>query len=66
MVLSGTHCGTSSFTEAIEEVPARRRTTGRLRGATAAAVGDAGRSVAEVAEWFAVSWLTAHGGARRR
>jgi transposase len=36
------------------------RTTGRLRRAIAAAVGDACRSVAEAAESFGVSWPTAH------
>lgn len=53
-------CAKRSFTEAIEEIPARQRTTGRLRRAIAAAVGDACRSVAEVAESFGVSWPTAH------
>ena len=49
-----------SFTEAIDEVPAGRRTTGRLRRAIGAAVGDAARSVAEVADAHGVSWPTAH------
>jgi transposase len=53
-------CGKRSFTEAIEEVPARMRTTGRLRRAIASAVGDACRSVAEAADSFGVSWPTAH------
>jgi transposase len=53
-------CGRGSFTEAIEEIPAGARTTGRLRRAIASAVGDACRSVAEVAESFGVSWPTAH------
>jgi transposase len=53
-------CLRLSFTEAIEEVPAGRRTTGRLRRAMAAAVGDACRSVAEVAGHYGVSWPTAH------
>jgi transposase len=53
-------CARGSFTEAIDDVPARARTTGRLRRAIAAAVGDACRSVAEVAESFGVSWPTAH------
>jgi transposase len=53
-------CARLSFTEAIVEVPAGARTTGRLRRAVAAAVGDACRSVAEVAEAFGVSWPTAH------
>jgi transposase len=53
-------CPRGSFTEAIGEVPARRRTTGRLRRAIACAVGDACRSVAETADSFGVSWPTAH------
>jgi transposase len=53
-------CRRGSFTEAIGEVPAGRRTTGRLRRAIGAAVGDACRSVAEVADSHGVSWPTAH------
>lgn len=53
-------CPRGSFTEAIEEVPAGARTTGRLRRAVASAVGDACRSVAEAAASFGVSWPTAH------
>ena len=53
-------CARLSFTEAIGEVPAGRRTTGRLRRAIGSAVGDACRSVAEVADSFGVSWPTAH------
>lgn len=53
-------CLRGSFTEQVEEIPARARTTGRLRRAIAAAVGDACRSVAEAAESFGVSWPTAH------
>jgi transposase len=53
-------CVRLSFTEAIAEVPPRRRTTGRLRRAIASAVGDACRSVAEAADAFGVSWPTAH------
>jgi transposase len=53
-------CARRSFTEAVEEIPARARTTGRLRRAIASAVGDACRSVAEVADSFGVSWPTAH------
>jgi len=49
-----------SFTEAVDEVPAGRRTTGRLRRAIACAVGDSCRSVAEAADSFGVSWPTAH------
>ena len=53
-------CAGYSFTEVIDEVPAGKRTTGRLRRAMGVAVGDACRSVAEVAAAFAVSWPTAH------
>jgi hypothetical protein len=44
----------------IEEIPAGARTTGRLRRAIGAAIGDACRSVAEVGASFGVSWPTAH------
>lgn len=54
------YCEKASFTEAIEEIPARARTTGRLRTQIGAAVGDAGRAVAEVAGAHRVSWPTAH------
>jgi transposase len=53
-------CPRLSFTETIGEVPAGARTTVRLRRAMGAAVGDACRSVAEVADSFGVSWPTAH------
>jgi len=54
------YCGRSSFTESISQVPARARTTGRLRTQIGAAIGDAARSVAEVAAAHGVSWPTAH------
>ena len=54
------YCGRSSFTESIPQVPARARTTGRLRTQIGAAIGDAARSVAEVAAAHGVSWPTAH------
>lgn len=53
-------CARGSFTEQIAEVPAGQRTTGRLRRAIASAIGDAARSVAEVADAFKVTWPTAH------
>lgn len=53
-------CERGTFTETIEQIPARARTTGRLRAQIGAAIGDAARSVAEVASSFAVSWPTAH------
>ncbi|WP_304502972.1 helix-turn-helix domain-containing protein, partial [Candidatus Mycobacterium methanotrophicum] len=54
------YCEKSSFTEAIAQVPPRARTTGRLRAAIGKAIGDAARSVAEVASAHQVSWPTAH------
>jgi transposase len=54
------YCTRSSFTETIAQVPARARTTGRLRTQIGAAVGDAARSVTEVAAAHGVSWPTAH------
>ena len=54
------YCPRGSFTEAITQVPARSRTTLRLRTAIGAAIGDAARSVAEVAAAHGVSWPTAH------
>jgi len=54
------YCERGSFTESIEQVPARARTTGRLRTQIGKAIGDAARSVAEVATSHGVSWPTAH------
>ena len=54
------YCERSSFTEAIAQVPARARTTTRLRSQVGAAIGAAARSVAEVADAHSVSWPTAH------
>jgi transposase len=54
------YCKLGSFTEAITQVRARARCTLRLRQQMAHAVGDAARSVAEVAQAHAVSWPTAH------
>jgi len=54
------YCKRGSFTEAISQVPARARTTGRLRTQIGAAIGDAARSVTEVATAHGVSWPTAH------
>ncbi len=53
-------CERTSFTEALTEVPARRRTTTRLRTQIAREIGDAARSVVEVADGAGVSWPTAH------
>jgi transposase len=54
------YCERGSFTEAIAQVPARSRTTLRLRTVIGAAIGDAARSVVEVADAHGVSWPTAH------
>ena len=44
------YCERASFTEAIAQVLTRARTTGRLRAQIGAAIGDAARSVTEVAD----------------
>jgi transposase len=54
------YCERGSFAEGIAQVPARSRTTVWLRTAIGAAIGDAARSVSEVADSHAVSWPTAH------
>ncbi|BDB63522.1 ISL3 family transposase [Rhodococcus sp. RDE2] len=54
------YCERGSFTESIEQIPARTRTTRRLRTQIGAAIGDAARSVVEVATAHGVSWPTAH------
>jgi transposase len=54
------YCERGSFTEAIPQVPPRARTTGRLRAQIGAAIGQAARSVTEVAIAHGVSWPTAH------
>lgn len=54
------YCERGSFTEFIEQIPARARTTRRLRTQIGAAIGDAARSVVEVAAAHGVSWPTAH------
>jgi transposase len=51
-------CRRKTFTESIEQVPARMRTTTRLRAAIGDAV-EAGRAVDEVAAAHRVSWPTA-------
>jgi transposase len=53
-------CARGSFTESLPDLPPRRRLTVRLRGGLAAAVAEAGRSVAEVADTHEVSWDTTH------
>jgi transposase len=54
------YCERGSFTEAIPQVPARARTTRRLRTQIGAAIGEAARSVTDVAIAHGVSWPTAH------
>jgi transposase len=54
------YCERGSFTESIAQIPARARTTRRLRSQIGAAIGDAARSVTEVATSHGVSWPTAH------
>ena len=53
-------CQRASFTEAVAQVPPRRRTTTRLRTQIGRSIGDAARSVVEVASGAGVSWPTAH------
>ena len=53
-------CPRKTFTETIEQIPLGARLTGRLRRAMAEAIGDANRSVSEVAEAHNVRWPTAH------
>lgn len=53
-------CARATFTESIPQVPPRRRTTTRLRTQIGRAVGEAARSVSEVAAGVGVSWPTAH------
>ena len=54
------YCERGSFTEAIAQIPARARTTRRLRTQMGAAIGEAARSVTEGAIAHGVSWPTAH------
>ncbi|MCD2107123.1 transposase [Rhodococcus erythropolis] len=54
------YCQRATFTDAIEQIPPRARTTGRLRTQMGAAIGDGARSATEVAATHFVSWPTAH------
>ncbi|WP_338886703.1 ISL3 family transposase [Rhodococcus sovatensis] len=56
------YCQRGSFTESVDELPPRARVTGRLGRAMGWAIGDAARSVSEVATSHGVSWPTAHRG----
>ncbi|NKY21039.1 ISL3 family transposase [Tsukamurella spumae] len=53
-------CDQVTFTEHVGQVPARRRTTSRLRTAIGRDIGENARSVAEVAAAAGVTWPTAH------
>ena len=48
--------GIATFAESTIEVPARARSTVRLRGALVAAVVTSGRAVSETARAYGVSW----------
>lgn len=49
-------CDRKTFTEAVDQVPARARLTDRLRRAAAAAVADAGRTIVQSARDHGLSW----------
>lgn len=49
-------CGRKTFTEAVDQVPAQARLTGRLRRAAGVAVADGGRTVVQSARDHGVSW----------
>jgi transposase len=49
-------CDRKTFTEAVDEVPARARLTDRLRRAAGAAVADAGRTIVQSARDHGLSW----------
>jgi transposase len=53
---AGQGCPRASFTEAVAEIPARMRTTGRLRGAAGRAVADGGRTVIQSCRDHGLSW----------
>jgi hypothetical protein len=46
----------SSFTESVPQIPSRARVTGRLRAAAGRAVADGGRTVAQAAREWGLSW----------
>jgi transposase len=51
-----TACPRATFTECLEQVPARARITTRLRAAAGAAVGDGGRTIVQSARDHGLSW----------
>jgi transposase len=53
-------CPRKSFTEQVEQVPARARLTTRLRQAAGAAVADGNRTIVQAARDHGVSWPVVH------
>lgn len=53
-------CARGSFTERIGQIPARRRTTERLRQAAGADVADGGRTIAQAGRDRGLSWPAVH------
>ena len=53
-------CPRGSFTEAVSQIPARMRTTGRLRHAAGVAVADGGRTIVQTGRDLGLSWPTVH------
>jgi transposase len=53
-------CARSSFTESVPQIPSRQRVTRRLRGAAGRAVAVGGRTVAQAARDFGLSWPVVH------
>jgi transposase len=49
-------CARKTFTEAVEEIPARARVTTRLRRTAGAAVADGGRTIVQSARDHGLSW----------
>lgn len=53
-------CARSSFTESVPQIPPRKRITSRLREAAGRAVAAGGRTVAQAAREFGLSWPVVH------
>lgn len=49
-------CPRATFTERVDQIPARARLTGRLRAAAGAAVADGGRTIVQSARDHRLSW----------
>ncbi|WP_353649591.1 ISL3 family transposase [Nakamurella sp. A5-74] len=60
LVCKQSACATVTFTQQVDQVVPRARTTNRLRAATADAVAVGNRAVSEVAGTFGVSWGVVH------